>query len=240
MKSLIMTLALTIPFAAMANNELNSPDVVAQQQTGVQAPDPSAKTVIIKFDKHGTPLAVAHIGQDKVSTKDLDKLAFAQIVVSAEEPNSLANSTPSTEQKNAQGTPQWGFYGGRGAIIRGPNGGFIAAGRRYGGYGGYRGGYGYSGGYGYAGGGYVGGDYGYATAGYAGGWGGYGWNTGYNSGWGSCGWGGCGGGCQTCGAPVYMYSGCVYRPVAYYGGGWGGYTDGGDDFYAAYQPSYYY
>jgi len=234
MKCLILTLALTVPFAAMANNELNSPDVVAPQYSGVQAPDPSAKTVIIKFDKNGKPLAIAHVGQDKVSTKDLDKLAFAQIVSSAEEPNALADSTPSTEQKSTQGTPQWGFYGGRGAIIRGPNGGVIAAGSRFGGWGGYGGG-GY--GYGYAGGGYgyAGGGYGYAGAGY--GYGGLGWNTGWNSGWGSCGWGGCG--CQTCGVPVYILSGCVYSPVGFYGGGFGGGYSGGD-IYGAYQPSYYY
>lgn len=192
MRKIMLTLVFMVAPAAMANTELNTPDVVADQSAKVQAPDPSAKSVVIQFDKNGKPVAVAHSDKEKVNVKDLDKLAFAQVVASAEEPNNLASSTPANEKQVTQGTPQWGFWGGRGYGGYGYRGGYIGW---RGGYGGY--GYGGYGGYGYGGYG------GYGYAGY-GGYGGYGY-----------GWSGCGGGCGY--YPTYYYSGCAYAPVAYYG-----------------------
>jgi hypothetical protein len=214
----------------MANPELNSDEVVAKNRLDLsQPPDPSAMTVIIKFDQSGNPVSVAHSDKKIVSTKDLDKLAFAQVTLAAEDPANLKELTPENELKNTQGTPQWGFRGG---VYRGPNGGVIAGGRGYGGYGGYgyRGGYygGGYGGYGY-GAGYYGGGYGYGYGGwnpnYWGGWnnGGWGWNTvGYG--------GGCGG-CCGCSFPVYAYAGCQYAAVGWWGGG--------GAMYGMYQPAFY-
>lgn len=195
MKRILLSLLIACPLSAMANSELNGDNVTASHQVN-RAADPSALSVVIEFNKDGVPLAIAHSSKQSLAKSDLEKLAFAQMTLAAEDPKDLQQSTPASEKNDAQGTPQWGFAGG--GIYRGPFGGTAVWGRRAwgGGWGGYGlGGYGYGYGYGYA--------QPYYGAGYYA--------------------GGCGGGCY---APMYYYSGCAYAPVNYwagYGGNYYGY-----------------
>jgi len=127
MKSLILSALLMIPFAAMATNpELNGSDVVADQSANLVVV-PLARTVIIKFDADGEPIAVAHSDREQVAVSDVANLQFEQVVADAELPSSLAEATPSNEMSQTQGTPQWGFT----RHVRSHQGGVIVSRRHH-------------------------------------------------------------------------------------------------------------
>lgn len=128
MRHFFLAAILSIPLMATANPELNGEDVTAPHPLEQSIPKPSSRSVVIHFDKKGVPI---------------EKLTYAQLVVSAEAQASLENSTPSTELKDMQAAPQWGFlYGprwGYGGVF---DNSFDAYDQGYGGnMGGYGGGY---------------------------------------------------------------------------------------------------
>lgn len=165
MKGLVLVLAMAMAGSAFAN-ELDQEATNATQLTAEQAKAMLPATTVIRVSKQDpSKVEVVHLKTKLNKGEKLsDKVKFEQVALNTEITG--INFDSSNELDATSSTSAWRYgYGGAGFIARGPNGGVVAGGARWGG--GY-GGYGYGRPY-----------YGYG-AGYYGGYNpynyGYGWN----------------------------------------------------------------